>query len=75
MLTTRLTHPYDWVFGRAFVTGRTLQKAVRWNRVKELATCFDDRTQPDVRAWLEGLPDELRARAVKVLGQPTTAWA
>ena len=74
MLTTPLTHPYSWVYGRAFVTGRQLQDAVGWERVKELATCFDKRGQPDLRGWLGILPTDERKQAELVLGRPSSDW-
>jgi len=69
MLTTPLTPPYEWVFGRAFVIGRKLQKAVSWERLKPLATA-----EPDIRSWLEALPAKLRRAANEVLGEPSDEW-
>ena len=76
MLTTRLTNtvPYDWVFGRAFETGRQLQSKLGWEPVKGLATCFDESGKPDVRGWLEALPSDLNRAAVSVLGEPSDDW-
>jgi hypothetical protein len=64
-----LSHRYDWVFGRAFVVGRDLQKAVGWEEVKKLADFFDDHGQPDVRGWLS-----TRSAALRALGEPEAGW-
>lgn len=71
MLTTRLQSgvPYKSVYGRAFLTGRLLQKAVGWERLKPLAV-----REPDVRGWLEALPSKLNHAAIDVLGKPSDEW-
>ena len=74
MLTTPLVEPYDRFFGRAFVTGRALQHAVSWERLKPLAFQLDGQQRPDLRRWLNELPGNLRRSAYSVLGEPTDAW-
>ena len=74
MLTTELHPPYEWVRGRAFVTGRKLQTEVGCENLKRLATCFTESGRPDVRMWLRELPRPDRRRAVRVLGKPNDEW-
>lgn len=69
MLTTSLSPPYPWVYGRAFVTGTEVLAAVGWERLKALAV-----PRPDVRGWLELLPARARAAALEVLGEPSDDW-
>lgn len=65
---------YGWVFGRAFVVGEELKKAVDWENVKRLATTFGESHQPDLRSWLKGLQRPDRRRAERVLGKPNERW-
>jgi hypothetical protein len=74
MLTTAITPPYEWVRGRAFVTGRELESSVGWGHLKNLATYFTDEQVPDVRRWLADLPRPDRRRAMRVLGRPDVTW-
>jgi hypothetical protein len=75
MLTTPLAVPYtDGLYGRAWLTGRELQEAIGWGRLKPLATSFDDQGKPDVTAWIDSLARRERLQVEAVLGSPSPAW-
>jgi hypothetical protein len=69
MLGTPLAPPYPpGLYGRAWVTGRLLDEAVGWERLKPLASSFDLAAQPDVVGWVRSLPRGDREKAGAVLG-------
>jgi hypothetical protein len=77
MLTARLdlgSYP-PGLYGRAWVTCRELIGAVGWERLKPLASSFDDRGRPDVAAWLRSLEPAEQVKVEAVLGPPSPEWA
>lgn len=51
------------LYGRAYVTGAALAATVGWDRLRPLARCLAPQGVPDLDAWLDGLPPDLRAAA------------
>jgi hypothetical protein len=78
-LATILTTPVTpgeppGLYGRAWVTGRSLIEAVGWERVKLLAQSFDAEGRPDVARWVRSLTEVEQRWAEAVLGAPSPAW-
>jgi hypothetical protein len=60
--------PYaSGTYGRAYVVGQELIDAIGWDLLKPLALARDEAGQPDVDAWLAGLPEWARGKAEAVL--------
>jgi hypothetical protein len=69
MLHSNVTDPpyTEGIYGRAFVTGVLLQEAVGWHLLRRLARSLNKRGQVDISLWLQRLPAEVVAPALKVL--------
>ena len=76
MLTTQLEAGRfpEGLYGRAWLTGRSLIDAVGWEHVRLLATSFDARGGPDVAEWIHSHRPAMRVKAVDVVGIPSSAW-
>lgn len=73
MQALSLEPPYPTgLYGRAWITGRDLQAAVGWNRLKPLAAMFRA-GEPDMAGWFETLSPEERLQVTAVIGDPSSA--
>ena len=60
------------LYGRAYVTGLALQKAVGWNHLTRLTRFLTRNGTPDTHTWLGQLPTEnLRSKATQIVGITT----
>ena len=75
MLTTSFSDlEGDGLYGRAWVTGRELTRAVGWERLKPLARSFNKEGRPDVVAWIGSLRPDEQTKVDEVLGHPSPQW-
>jgi len=75
MLVTPLAPPYPaGLYGRAWTTGRLLDEAVGWERLKLLASSFGLTGQPDFIGWLRSLPQRDGTKVQAVVGTPSATW-
>lgn len=68
MLTTPLGAGYPrGLYGRAWLSGRSLIEAVGWERLKPLADCFAADGSSDLLGWIRSLPEAEQSRVTAVL--------